>query len=339
MKNGCLLVVGGFFLFIILVAIGVFNTDNNSSDLPQSSSPQAKPVTAPKPQITKNESSPAPVSIPPTAPAQKKYLGDGNLVEPTWENLVSGSAPLPPKVTCSQATVAEVWDGNQATGSVEIATNTELAPVAVQGEKLLVKMGELNVLVPASSTDVEQQAKEQIKYQLKVGSQLIRGITNVSVEAEPTALIRITTGDKAEAFLPEAIPAKFAALWGITDEEIDVAVKQYAATQQEKKAAAQRAIQEQEDALVVDIGKKPLRSPWDGSCYMVKEYHKQVLKDPDSVQYIAWGETKWTEVKGIKYWVITVRYRAKNSFGGYMISTDRAYFRNGTIANYEQLDQ
>jgi hypothetical protein len=49
----------------------------------------------------------------------------------------------------------------------------------------------------------------------------------------------------------------------------------------------------------------------------VEDYLKRTLKDPDSYQSIEWGKVKKTAI-GYKVWH---RYRAKNSFGGYVVET------------------
>lgn len=59
-------------------------------------------------------------------------------------------------------------------------------------------------------------------------------------------------------------------------------------------------------------------SEWDGSVSQVKDWMRENLKDPDSVQYISWGKVE-NGPDGTKS--VVVKYRAKNSFGGYDIET------------------
>ncbi|WP_294957975.1 hypothetical protein [Sulfurovum sp.] len=56
-------------------------------------------------------------------------------------------------------------------------------------------------------------------------------------------------------------------------------------------------------------------SGWDGSVYQVEDYLKKTLKDPDSYQSIQWYKVKKTPT-GFK---VLHEYRAKNSFGGYVV--------------------
>lgn len=54
----------------------------------------------------------------------------------------------------------------------------------------------------------------------------------------------------------------------------------------------------------------------DGSVWQVKRWMQDNLKDPDSVQFMGWSGV--TEAKEGGY-LVTCKYRAKNSFGGYAI--------------------
>lgn len=58
-----------------------------------------------------------------------------------------------------------------------------------------------------------------------------------------------------------------------------------------------------------------VNSSWDGSVSQVKSYLQGVLKDPDSFQAIEWSKV----VKSDKGYAVRCKYRAKNSFGGYVI--------------------
>ena len=58
-------------------------------------------------------------------------------------------------------------------------------------------------------------------------------------------------------------------------------------------------------------------SAWDSGVYQVEDYLKRTLKDPDSYQSIEWYKVKKTST-GFK---VLHKYRAKNSFGGYVIKT------------------
>lgn len=74
-------------------------------------------------------------------------------------------------------------------------------------------------------------------------------------------------------------------------------------------------------------------SSWDGSVAQVKEWMQANLKDPDSVQYIEWS----TVQKSYDGYRVRVKYRAKNSFGGYMV--EQKIFKLDLLGNVEyQID-
>lgn len=66
-----------------------------------------------------------------------------------------------------------------------------------------------------------------------------------------------------------------------------------------------------------DSKSKVYNSAWDGSVRPVEKYLNEILKDPDSFEAIEWGPV-WTK-SGQEYRV-RCKYRAKNSFGGYVVA-------------------
>lgn len=101
----------------------------------------------------------------------------------------------------------------------------------------------------------------------------------------------------------------------------------------EQRIAREKQEREAEKArkLASLLGKKPENSAWDGSVHTVKRYLKDNLKDPDSVQYIEWSPVSMLEHKGENYWAVRVKYRAKNSFGGYVVSNQMALIRHDIV--------
>ena len=59
-------------------------------------------------------------------------------------------------------------------------------------------------------------------------------------------------------------------------------------------------------------------SPWDGSHYNFEDLLKRRLKDPDSYEHI---ETRVTRKGADGLHTLYMRYRAKNSFGGFVVDT------------------
>lgn len=115
--------------------------------------------------------------------------------------------------------------------------------------------------------------------------------------------------------------------------------------------AAERAAKEEEELkalrdanrkkLEAEIGVTPIRGGWKQNepPGIVRLSMKQVLKDPDSVQYIDAFEPVVATYKGQKCWGLKFRFRAKNSFGGYAVNTAYGYIFNGNLIGLELVDQ
>jgi len=71
-------------------------------------------------------------------------------------------------------------------------------------------------------------------------------------------------------------------------------------------------------------------SEWDNSVRQVKDYLKKNLKDPKSYESIEWSEVR----KEKDYFIVRHKYRAKNSFGGYVIENQIFYINKyGNVFN------
>jgi len=66
----------------------------------------------------------------------------------------------------------------------------------------------------------------------------------------------------------------------------------------------------------VEAGEQPpvYNSAWDGSVSQAKSLLQDILRDPDSVQYIKWFPVRQYESGN---YFVAVTFRAKNGFGGY----------------------
>lgn len=89
-------------------------------------------------------------------------------------------------------------------------------------------------------------------------------------------------------------------------------------------------------AIVEEIGEAPKNSSWDGSVSIVKQALQINLKDPDSVEFISWGEPFLVKIDGRYYWAVRVNYRARNSFGGMVIEERVALIRNNQVISFEK---
>lgn len=78
------------------------------------------------------------------------------------------------------------------------------------------------------------------------------------------------------------------------------------------------------------IGEKPYVT-LKGSVLCVTRYFNENLNDPDSVQYIEWSPVTHLYYRGQHYWAVRVKFRAKNSFGGYVIEEKVAWIQNDAV--------
>ncbi len=79
-------------------------------------------------------------------------------------------------------------------------------------------------------------------------------------------------------------------------------------------------------------------SAWDGSVYQVERWLKDNLKDPDSFKAIEWSPV--VEVppgSSLPHkFIVRCKYRAKNSFGGYVIEQKMFYLDSeGNVVNVQ----
>lgn len=77
-------------------------------------------------------------------------------------------------------------------------------------------------------------------------------------------------------------------------------------------------------------GPKPVPSAWDGLTPEVRAYFDESLKDPDSLQI---AETYEVMTFGETGWMQRVKYRAKNSFGGYELEDQVFVIVDGKVVH------
>ena len=98
--------------------------------------------------------------------------------------------------------------------------------------------------------------------------------------------------------------------------------------EQEEKAKKEEAIAKAEAVKKAAERRKGFHclSAWDGSHRQTVKLIKKNLKDPKSFEHI---ETRITPVENGSHIVFT-KYRAKNSFGGYVVETQPSAISNAT---------
>lgn len=85
------------------------------------------------------------------------------------------------------------------------------------------------------------------------------------------------------------------------------------------------------DKPKVTVAETVTNSPLDGGVRQVKNYLKANLKDPNSLKVISWSPVA---KRGDGGYQVRCKYRAKNSFGGYVISNQVFVMdSNGNVIN------
>lgn len=96
------------------------------------------------------------------------------------------------------------------------------------------------------------------------------------------------------------------------------------------KEATKKHVEEAQERAAAGPAAKVENSSWDGSVRQVEKYLKNTLKDPKSYESIEWSEVQ----KDGSNYKVRHKYRAKNSFGGYVVSNQIFVInRQGEVVN------
>lgn len=114
-------------------------------------------------------------------------------------------------------------------------------------------------------------------------------------------------------------------------EEARIKAEKEAAERAKEEEARLKAVQEENyKKLISEIGKEP-KPIGDKPPGLVRLALKSQVKDPDSLQYIKAFKPVVTYYQGRKCWGLKFQFRAKNSFGGYVVGTGFAYIYQGEV--------
>jgi hypothetical protein len=72
----------------------------------------------------------------------------------------------------------------------------------------------------------------------------------------------------------------------------------------------------EDEALI--LGKKPVQAK-DGKVQAVMDYFNENLNDPYSMRFVRWSPISKHYLNGLPFWKTRVKFRAKNSFGAYIL--------------------
>ncbi len=85
------------------------------------------------------------------------------------------------------------------------------------------------------------------------------------------------------------------------------------------------------------LGEKPKNSTWDGNVKPAQDYLRQVLNDYRSSEYLGWTPVEKVYQGKEPYWRTTVRLRAKNAFGAYIVKDITFFIRNNQVVKVNGL--
>jgi hypothetical protein len=142
---------------------------------------------------------------------------------------------------------------------------------------------------------------------------------------------------KLESFTPTALSVDYQGSKAtIHPDATDIAVRISVGRKQAGEfAAQQKAIAEAKAKdLESEIGKEPRRIGNEPP-YIVRDFLKRSLRDPDSLQFANTWPAFVTTYKGQKCWAMKFRYRAKNGFGGYNDVSAIVYVHRGQVIGFE----
>lgn len=121
--------------------------------------------------------------------------------------------------------------------------------------------------------------------------------------------------------------AHLSQLKSLGDQDAETEIAEVNRLQAEAEAVAQAEARR----LLAEAGAQPTNSAWDGSVFEVERFLQRSLKDPKSFEAIDWYKPVAHLLEGKYAWAVRVRYRAKNSFGAYVIEDQIFYIQHGQV--------
>ena len=85
------------------------------------------------------------------------------------------------------------------------------------------------------------------------------------------------------------------------------------------------------------LGVKPTQIA-NGKVSIVMSYFNEFFHDPYSMRFVRWSKVEKGYHLGVPYWSVYVKYRAKNSFGAYVLSEMIFYIKNNKVIATKKFD-
>ncbi len=117
--------------------------------------------------------------------------------------------------------------------------------------------------------------------------------------------------------------------------EIPKEAKEYRQAQALNKKLIDKSARIGAELLV--LGPKPKNREWDGRVDAVVKYLRSNLNDYNSSEFVEWSPVTKLEVKGEPFWVVRLKLRAKNAFGGLILKDTYYFIRQNEVVAAEGL--
>lgn len=94
-------------------------------------------------------------------------------------------------------------------------------------------------------------------------------------------------------------------------------------------------IREQSTKQIDNSGVKPVQQK-DGKIQAVMNYFNETFHDPYSMRFVRWSPISKVFRGSNAFWAVTVKLRAKNTLGAYVLSEETYYIQNNKVVKIEK---
>lgn len=89
--------------------------------------------------------------------------------------------------------------------------------------------------------------------------------------------------------------------------------------------------------IIDNSGTPPPTQLKNGTVPSVMNWFNEYANDPYSLKVVRWGKVRETYVNEYKVWAVCVKFRAKNSYNAYVLSSMNFYFSKGKVISTKQI--
>jgi len=225
----------------------------------------------------------------------------------------------------------EQWDNNTTYSFAKSDIETELSDANHQLE-VIKNQEKANKLIDEALVAYDKKELDKAISKINEAVALATDYSKIDGARAKMATELKSIADKHIAAAEEALKT-----WSVTKAQEEIKIATNLMPSHESLESLKKKLAEA-DKLITEIGPKPENSAWDGAVEPVVKFLVKNLKDPDSVKYESWSNVILADLDGGKCWAVRCTYRAKNSFGGYVLSNQLFYIMNGVVVHYNDIN-